>query len=158
MVSKKNKARKFETFRLEDRVLFEAAAAAEIVEASENVAEAQNEDKNQNQDKEESFADVHVDAGLDVDEESDFSGSSLPLLPEDLDDADNMYESLLDGEIPDHSDMDDMVLNSFVEDIVREIAIKVKEDKRITWFSVEAENFESIHNHSAYAFIEQDNV
>lgn len=46
----------------------------------------------------------------------------------------------------------------FVEDIVREIAIKVKEDKRITWFSVEAENFESIHNHSAYAFIEQDNV
>ena len=118
MVSKKNKTRKFETFRLEDRVLFEAAAAAEIVEASENVAEAQNEDKNQNQDKEESFADVHVDAGLDVDEESDFSGSSLPLLPEDLDDADNMYESLLDGEIPDHSDMDDMVLNSFVEDIV----------------------------------------
>ncbi|MBW2486698.1 MAG: GTP cyclohydrolase I FolE2, partial [Deltaproteobacteria bacterium] len=37
----------------------------------------------------------------------------------------------------------------FVEDIVRDIAKKLKEDKNITWFSVSAENFESIHNHSA---------
>jgi GTP cyclohydrolase IB len=28
-------------------------------------------------------------------------------------------------------------------------------DPNITWFSVSAENFESIHNHSAYAFIEK---
>jgi GTP cyclohydrolase I len=41
----------------------------------------------------------------------------------------------------------------FVEDIVRDIAKKLKEDKNITWFSVSAENFESIHNHSAYAHI-----
>ena len=41
----------------------------------------------------------------------------------------------------------------FVEDIVRDIAIKLKEDSNITWFSVSAENFESIHNHSAYAHI-----
>lgn len=41
----------------------------------------------------------------------------------------------------------------FVEDIVRDIAIKLKEDDNITWFSVSAENFESIHNHSAYAHI-----
>jgi len=41
----------------------------------------------------------------------------------------------------------------FVEDIVRDIAKKLKTDKNITWFSVSAENFESIHNHSAYAFI-----
>ncbi|MEA1900575.1 MAG: GTP cyclohydrolase FolE2 [Thermodesulfobacteriota bacterium] len=41
----------------------------------------------------------------------------------------------------------------FVEDIVRDIAIKLKEDENITWFSVSAENFESIHNHSAYAHI-----
>ena len=41
----------------------------------------------------------------------------------------------------------------FVEDIVRDVALKVKEDNNITWFSVSAENFESIHNHSAYAQI-----
>ncbi len=41
----------------------------------------------------------------------------------------------------------------FVEDIVRDIAIKLKADDNITWFSVSAENFESIHNHSAYAYI-----
>lgn len=42
----------------------------------------------------------------------------------------------------------------FVEDIVRDIAEKLKSDDNITWFSVSAENFESIHNHSAYAHIE----
>ena len=42
----------------------------------------------------------------------------------------------------------------FVEDIVRDIAVKLNEDDNITWFSVSAENFESIHNHSAYAHIE----
>jgi GTP cyclohydrolase I len=41
----------------------------------------------------------------------------------------------------------------FVEDIVRDIAVKLQEDENITWFSVSAENFESIHNHSAYAQI-----
>jgi GTP cyclohydrolase I len=41
----------------------------------------------------------------------------------------------------------------FVEDIVRDVAEKLKKDKNITWFSVSAENFESIHNHSAYASI-----
>ncbi len=46
----------------------------------------------------------------------------------------------------------------FVEDLVRNVALKAKQDERITWFRVEAENFESIHNHNAYAVIEQDNV
>lgn len=41
----------------------------------------------------------------------------------------------------------------FVEDIVRDVAKRLKEDENITWFSVGAENFESIHNHSAYAQI-----
>ena len=41
----------------------------------------------------------------------------------------------------------------FVEDIVRDIAEKLQKDNNITWFSVSAENFESIHNHSAYAYI-----
>ncbi|MFP4037459.1 MAG: GTP cyclohydrolase FolE2 [Desulfobacteraceae bacterium] len=43
----------------------------------------------------------------------------------------------------------------FVEDIVRDIALKLDSDPNITWFSVESENFESIHNHNAYARIEK---
>jgi GTP cyclohydrolase I len=46
----------------------------------------------------------------------------------------------------------------FVEDLVRNIVLKLKENKNITWYSVEAENFESIHNHNAYAHIESHNV
>jgi GTP cyclohydrolase I len=42
----------------------------------------------------------------------------------------------------------------FVEDVVREACEGLKELPGITWFSVEAENFESIHNHSAYACTE----
>lgn len=41
----------------------------------------------------------------------------------------------------------------FVEDIVRDIALALKADKNITWFDVSVENFESIHNHNAYAYI-----
>jgi GTP cyclohydrolase I len=41
----------------------------------------------------------------------------------------------------------------FVEDIVRDIAERLNKDDNITWFSVSAENFESIHNHSAFAHI-----
>ena len=43
----------------------------------------------------------------------------------------------------------------FVEDIVRDIAKKLEYDPNITWFAVESENFESIHNHNAYAYIER---
>ncbi len=43
----------------------------------------------------------------------------------------------------------------FVEDIARDVAKELMADKNITWFSVSAENFESIHNHSAYAYIEK---
>ncbi len=42
----------------------------------------------------------------------------------------------------------------FVEDVVRNATLMLMKDKRITYFSVEAENFESIHNHNAYAFYE----
>ncbi|MDH3588199.1 MAG: GTP cyclohydrolase FolE2 [Gammaproteobacteria bacterium] len=44
----------------------------------------------------------------------------------------------------------------FVEDIVRDIAQRLNEDDRIAAYVVESENFESIHNHSAYALIEHD--
>ncbi len=43
----------------------------------------------------------------------------------------------------------------FVEDMVRDIAQRLNTDNRITYYMVESENFESIHNHSAYAMIEK---
>ena len=46
----------------------------------------------------------------------------------------------------------------FVEDIVRDIAALLNKDSNITWFSLSAENFESIHNHSAYAHITKGEV
>ncbi len=44
----------------------------------------------------------------------------------------------------------------FVEDMVRDIAAQLNADDRILSYMVESENFESIHNHSAYALIEKD--
>ncbi len=44
----------------------------------------------------------------------------------------------------------------FVEDLVRDVAAALNADRRVTSYVVEAENFESIHNHSAYALIERD--
>ncbi len=44
----------------------------------------------------------------------------------------------------------------FVEDVVRDIAVRLNADARISAYVVEAENFESIHNHSAYALVECD--
>jgi GTP cyclohydrolase I len=44
----------------------------------------------------------------------------------------------------------------FVEDIVRDVAVRLNKEERVRAYVVEAENFESIHNHSAYALIEKD--
>ena len=44
----------------------------------------------------------------------------------------------------------------FVEDMVRDIAAALNADERICAYTVESENFESIHNHSAYALIQRD--
>ena len=44
----------------------------------------------------------------------------------------------------------------FVEDMVRDVAARFNDDERVAAFVVESENFESIHNHSAYALIEKD--
>ncbi len=43
----------------------------------------------------------------------------------------------------------------FVEDLVRNVATKLNAHPDVTWYRVEAENFESIHNHNAYACIEK---
>ena len=44
----------------------------------------------------------------------------------------------------------------FVEDMVRDVAAQLNVESRIDAYIVESENFESIHNHSAYALIERD--
>jgi GTP cyclohydrolase IB len=44
----------------------------------------------------------------------------------------------------------------FVEDVVRNIACRLNRHHNITWFSVESENLESIHNHNAYAYVEKE--
>jgi GTP cyclohydrolase I len=43
----------------------------------------------------------------------------------------------------------------FVEDLVRNVALKLNAHPEVTWYKVEAENQESIHNHNAYACIEK---
>ena len=43
----------------------------------------------------------------------------------------------------------------FVEDVVRNVSERLNGEPNFTWYSVEAENFESIHNHSAYAYVEK---
>ncbi len=43
---------------------------------------------------------------------------------------------------------------TFVEDVVRSVAIRLREDERVAWFRIRAENQESIHNHSAFACVE----
>ena len=42
----------------------------------------------------------------------------------------------------------------FVEDLARDVAVSLNADPRVISYVVEVENFESIHNHSAYALIE----
>jgi len=44
----------------------------------------------------------------------------------------------------------------FVEDMVRDVAVRLNNEERVVAYVVESENFESIHNHSAYALIERD--
>ena len=43
----------------------------------------------------------------------------------------------------------------FVEDLVRNVAVATEHYNAFSWYKVEAENFESIHNHSAYAMVER---
>ncbi|MEO0112205.1 MAG: GTP cyclohydrolase, FolE2/MptA family, partial [candidate division WOR-3 bacterium] len=43
----------------------------------------------------------------------------------------------------------------FVEDVVRDVALKLESNPLITWYSIECESFESIHNHNAYAYLEK---
>ena len=44
----------------------------------------------------------------------------------------------------------------FVEDIVRDLALRLDDDPRIVWYCIDSENYESIHTHNAYAQITRD--
>ena len=59
---------------------------------------------------------------------------------------------------PDEKYITEMAYTSpkFVEDIVRDVAIALDNDKRITYYEVEAISYESIHNHNAYAYLHRD--
>ena len=59
---------------------------------------------------------------------------------------------------PDEKHVTERAYNNpkFVEDMVRDVATELNNDDRIVSYIVESENFESIHNHSAYALIERD--
>jgi GTP cyclohydrolase I len=46
----------------------------------------------------------------------------------------------------------------FVEDVVRKVAVLALADPNITWFSAGVESFESIHKHSAYAYVDSDEI
>lgn len=46
----------------------------------------------------------------------------------------------------------------FVEDVVRKVAVTALENPDITWFSAGVESFESIHKHSAYAYVDSNEV
>lgn len=56
---------------------------------------------------------------------------------------------------PDEKDVTERAYENpvFVEDLVRNVVKQLKADNRISWYQVEAENHESIHNHNAYARI-----
>ncbi|MDE2479786.1 MAG: GTP cyclohydrolase I FolE2, partial [Betaproteobacteria bacterium] len=45
----------------------------------------------------------------------------------------------------------------FVEDLVRDVAVALRSEPRVAAYTVASENFESIHNHSAYAWLEGRN-
>ena len=59
---------------------------------------------------------------------------------------------------PDEKQVTERAYNNpkFVEDMVRDVAARLNKEDRISAYVVESENFESIHNHSAYALIEKN--
>jgi GTP cyclohydrolase FolE2 len=60
---------------------------------------------------------------------------------------------------PDHRFVTEMAYDNprFVEDLVRDVAVALNRDARISGYTVEARNFASIHNHSAFARVERRN-
>lgn len=61
---------------------------------------------------------------------------------------------------PDEKYVTEMAFNNpmFVEDVVRKVAVLALEHSDITWFSASVESFESIHKHSAYAYVDSGDI
>ncbi len=64
--------------------------------------------------------------------------------------------SLLKREDERHVTMQAFDNPAFVEDIARNVAVSLREDPRVAWYKVRVTNFESIHNHSAFATVRSD--
>lgn len=83
-----------------------------------------------------------------------------------LEDLLSMVESAASSQVyallkrPDEKHVTEQAYNNpmFVEDVVRRVAELAKQHNSIHWFSVSAESFESIHKHSAYAYIDSNEL
>lgn len=83
-----------------------------------------------------------------------------------MEDLITMVESSASSEVfallkrPDEKHLTEQAYNNpmFVEDVVRKVAEKALAHPDIYWFSVGAESFESIHKHSAYAYVDSDEI
>ena len=81
-----------------------------------------------------------------------------------LDDLIKMVESQASSDLfailkrPDEKYITEKAYNNpkFVEDVVRDVANELEQNDAVLRYYVHAENFESIHNHSAFALIEND--
>ncbi|MCX7981966.1 MAG: GTP cyclohydrolase FolE2 [Syntrophales bacterium] len=79
-----------------------------------------------------------------------------------IEDLIRLIEESASGEVyallkrPDEKYVTERAYNNpmFVEDVVRNVALKLSREENFPWYSIEAENYESIHNHSAYAYVE----
>ncbi len=96
----------------------------------------------------------HVTITVELDQSSDLSIESLVKIAE----AEASCELWGLLKRPDEKFVTERAYDNpkFVEDLVRDVAGRLKSDSRIKSFVVEAENFESIHNHSAYALIRSE--
>ena len=78
----------------------------------------------------------------------------------------SMVESCASSEVyallkrPDEKHVTETAYNNpmFVEDVARKVAESALSHPEIYWFSVSVESFESIHKHSAYAYIDSDEI
>lgn len=83
-----------------------------------------------------------------------------------LEDLINMVESAASSQVyallkrPDEKHVTEQAYDNpmFVEDVVRKVAEMAKKHDDIYWFSVSVESFESIHKHSAYAYVDSNEI
>jgi GTP cyclohydrolase I len=83
-----------------------------------------------------------------------------------LEDLIDLVESAASSQVfallkrPDEKHVTEQAFNNpmFVEDVVRKVAELATEHENISWFSVSVESFESIHKHSAYAYVDSTEI